>query len=67
MVGGQPEKWETQVLRTEKIDANHTLVEISLSAKRLGTENIETGTAVFVLAKVGNSWKLAGVESFEVR
>lgn len=67
VVGGQPEKWETQVLRTEKIDANHTLVEISLSAKRLGTENIETGTAVFVLAKVGNSWKLAGVESFEVR
>lgn len=67
VVGGQPEKWETQVLRTEKIDANHTLVEISLSAKRLGTENIETGTAVFVLAKVGNSWKFAGVESFEVR
>ncbi|HRH44731.1 MAG TPA: tetratricopeptide repeat protein [Pyrinomonadaceae bacterium] len=67
VVGGQPEKWETQVLRTEKIDANHTLAEISLTAKRLGTENIETGTAVFVLAKVGNSWKLAGVESFEVR
>jgi tetratricopeptide (TPR) repeat protein len=67
VVGGQPERWETQVLRTDKIDANHTVAETSLSVKRLGNENIETGTAVFVLAKVGNVWKLAGVEVFEVR
>lgn len=67
IVGGQPEKWETTVVRTEKIDGNYTLAETTLSVKRLGTENIETGTAVFILAKVGNTWKLAGVEVFEVR
>ncbi|MBX7171394.1 MAG: tetratricopeptide repeat protein [Pyrinomonadaceae bacterium] len=67
VVGGQPQKWETQVLRTEKIDASHILAETSLNVKRLGTENTETGTAIFVLAKVGNNWKLAGVEVFEVR
>jgi len=67
VVGGQPEKWETQVLHTEKIDANYTIVETSLNVKRLGVENIETGTAVFLLARVGNNWKLAGVEVFEVR
>jgi tetratricopeptide (TPR) repeat protein len=67
VVGGQPERWETRVLRTEKIDANYTLAETALAVKRLGNENIETGTAVFVLAKVGNGWKLAGVEVFEVR
>ncbi len=67
VVGGQPERWETQVLRTDKIDANYSIVETSLSVKRLGNENIETGTAVFVLARVGNAWKLAGVEVLEVR
>ncbi len=67
VVAGQPEKWQTQVIRTEKIDAIYTIVETEMSVKRLGKDNIETGTAVFVLAKVGNIWKLAGVEVFEVR
>lgn len=67
VVGGQPEKWETSVIRTVRIDANHILAETSLLVKRLGNENIENGTAVFILAKVGNSWKLAGIEVFEVR
>lgn len=67
VVGGQPEKWETNVLRTEKLDSNYSLAETSLTVKRLGNENIESGTAVFILAKEGNSWKLAGVEVFEVR
>lgn len=67
VVGGQPERWETNVVRTEKIDANYMLAETTLAVKRLGSENIETGTAVFVLAKLGGSWKLAGVEVFEVR
>jgi hypothetical protein len=67
ITGGQPERWETNVIRTEKIDTNYMLAETSLSVKRLGTENVETGTAVFILARVGSSWKLAGVEVFEVR
>ncbi len=67
VVGGQPERWVTNVVRTEAIDSTYTLVETNLSVKRLGSENIENGTAVFVLAKVGANWRLAGVEVFEVR
>ncbi len=67
VVGGQPEKWETKVIRTEKIDNNYILAETFLTVKRLGNENIETGTAIFILAKVGTSLKLSGIEAFEVR
>lgn len=67
VVGGQPERWITTVVRTEPIDDTYTLAETTLSVKRLGSENIETGTAVFVIAKVGGNWRLAGVEVFEVR
>jgi tetratricopeptide (TPR) repeat protein len=67
VASGQPEKWQTQVLRTEKIDANYSLAETNLSVKRLGKEGIETGTAVFILAKSSNGWKLCSLEVFEVR
>jgi tetratricopeptide (TPR) repeat protein len=64
---GQPEKWETKVIRTEKVDTNHATVEASLTVKRLGVEALETGNAVFLLVKTGNRWKLSGIEIFEVR
>jgi tetratricopeptide (TPR) repeat protein len=64
--GGQPEKWQTQVLRTEKLDANYAVAETTLTVKLLGKE-IETGTAVFILTKTSNGWKLSGREVFEVR
>jgi hypothetical protein len=64
---GQPERWETRLLRTTTIDANHTLAEVTLIVKRLGDEVVQTGTAVFILVRAGNGWKLSGVDSFEVR
>jgi hypothetical protein len=64
---GQPEKWETKVLRTAIIDANHISAEVALVVKRLGDEVAQSGSAVFVLVKAGNSWKLSGIDSFEVR
>jgi tetratricopeptide (TPR) repeat protein len=66
VAGGQPEKWQTQVLRTEKIDANYAVAETTLTVKLLGKE-IETGTAVFILTKTAVGWKLSGREVFEVR
>jgi hypothetical protein len=66
-VAGQPEVWQTRVARAEKLDANRTMVETELTVRRLGAAADETGTAVFMLAKMGNVWKLAGVEVFEVR
>ncbi|HEV7643760.1 MAG TPA: hypothetical protein VGO50_07450 [Pyrinomonadaceae bacterium] len=66
-MAGQPSQWQTKVLRVDKIDANRVLVETEISVKRLGSELTESGTATFVLAKIGGVWKLGGVEVFEVR
>ncbi len=60
------QQWQTKILHVDKIDANNALVETTLAIKLLN-KNVETGTAVFRLAKVGNNWKLSGVDIFEVR
>ena len=60
------QQWQTKILQIDKIDANNVLVETNLTIKLLN-KDVETGTAVFRLAKVGNSWKLSGVDIFEVR
>ncbi len=65
-ISGQAQEWTTRILRTEKLDANTTLAEVALNI-RLLNKNAETGTAVFLLSKIGNTWKLSGVEIFEVR
>ena len=65
-IAGQAEQWQTKVLQVDKIDANNALAEVSLTTKFLNKNN-ESGTAVFRLSKIGNNWKLSGVEIFEVR
>ncbi len=60
------QQWQTKILQVDKIDANNVLVETNLAIKLLN-KDVETGTAVFRLAKVGSSWKLSGVDIFEVR
>jgi hypothetical protein len=53
------------VLRTEMLDANRMAVDVSITARQLGHD--QAGTAVLMLARAGNAWKLAGIEFFEVR
>jgi len=65
-IAGQAEQWQTKVLQVDKIDANNVLAEVNLTTKFLSKNN-ESGTAVFRLSKIGNNWKLSGVEIFEVR
>ncbi len=65
-IAGQAEQWQTKVLFTDKIAANTLWAEVSLNIKLLN-KNAESGTAVFRLTKVGNVWKLSGVDVFEVR
>ena len=65
IIGSQPEIWQTTVLRTEPLDSNLIAVDVSINAKELGRE--QSGTAVLILARAGGSWKLSGVELFEVR
>lgn len=60
------QEWKTTVLQVDKIDANNVLAEVQLNIRLLNKE-AETGTAVFLLSKVGGSWKLSSVEMFEVR
>ena len=65
IIGSQPEVWQTRVLRTELLDANLMAVDVSINAKQLGQDR--SGTALLLLARTGESWKLAGIELFEVR
>ena len=65
IIGSQPEVWQTRVLRTELLDANLMAVDVNINAKQLGQER--SGTAVLMLARMGDAWKLAGIELFEVR
>ena len=64
-VGTQPESWQTNVLRSEQLDANHLALDVTLNTKQLGVEH--SGTAVYILARVGGGWKLNAIEYFEVR
>ena len=65
VVGTQPEVWQTRVLRTEELDANRLAVDVALNSKQLGVEH--SGTAVYILARVGGSLKLNAIEFFEVK
>jgi hypothetical protein len=64
VIGTQPELWQTRVLRTEQLDANLVAADISLESKELGVQH--SGTAVLILARTGSTWKLLGIELFEV-
>jgi len=64
VVGTQPEIWQTRVLRTEQLDANLAAADVSLESKELGRQR--SGTAVLILSRAGGSWKLVGIDLFEV-
>lgn len=64
VIGTQPALWQTRVLRTEQLDANLVAADISLESKELGVQH--SGTAVLILARSGSTWKLLGIELFEV-
>jgi tetratricopeptide (TPR) repeat protein len=59
------EAWETKVLRTEQLNANLIAADVQIRASKLGT--VGSGTAVLLLARTPEGWKLSGIELFEVR
>lgn len=65
-IAGQAQVWNTQIVQVDVLDANNALVEANLNIRLINKEE-ESGTAVFKISKVGNKWKLSGVEMFEVR
>jgi tetratricopeptide (TPR) repeat protein len=65
-ISGSTEQWQTQVLYADRLDANTILAETTVSLKLLNRDP-ESGPAVFRLTRVGDAWKLSGVDMFEVR
>ncbi len=65
IVGSQPEVWTTRVVRTEQLDANRLAADVQITARQLGRD--AAGTALLILTRTGNGWKLSGIEFFEVR
>lgn len=65
-ISGQTEQWTTQISNVDRLDANNILVEANLNIKLLNRQP-ESGLAVYRLSRNGNSWKLSGIEMFEVR
>jgi hypothetical protein len=64
-VGTQPETWQTRVLRSEQLDANRLALDVAINSRQLGADH--AGTAVFILARVGGTWKLSAIDFFEVK
>jgi tetratricopeptide (TPR) repeat protein len=64
-VGTQPETWQTRILRAEQLDANRLALDVAINSKQLGADH--AGTAVFILARAGGTWKLNAIDFFEVR
>jgi hypothetical protein len=65
LAGTPSDVWETRILRTEQLDANRTSADVELHTKELGVEH--SGTAVLIMTKITGSWKLTGIEYFEVK
>ncbi|MBS1798184.1 MAG: tetratricopeptide repeat protein [Acidobacteria bacterium] len=65
-IAGQAQEWTTQIVQIEKLGPNNAIVETNLNIRMIN-KTPESGTAVFRLTQVGGSWKLSGVDMFEVR
>jgi hypothetical protein len=65
IIGSQPEQWQTKLLRTESLGSDRFAADVNITAKTLGRE--QTGTAVLVFARTGNTMRLADIPIFEVR
>lgn len=65
-IAGQATVWTTRIVQIEKTGTNQAIVEANMNIKML-TKEPESGTAVYRLTLVGNTWKLSGVDLFEVR
>jgi hypothetical protein len=65
-ISGQAQQWVTSIVAVDRISEGVVVVETKLSVKLLN-RNPEQGTAIFRLRRVGNEWKLEGIEYFDVR
>jgi hypothetical protein len=59
------ETWDTNVVRTEQLNANLIAADVQIRASKLGT--VGSGTAVLMLARTPSGLKLSAIELFEVK
>lgn len=55
----KPASWVTEILHVDQVDANRVALDVGLKVKTEGRD--QSGTAVFVLNRVGSSWVLEDV------
>ena len=55
----RPAAWATEILHVDRIDANRVALDVGLKVKTEGRD--QSGTAVFILTRLGNNWVLEDV------
>jgi hypothetical protein len=55
----RPAAWTTEILHVEQIDSGRVALDVGLKVKAEGRD--QSGTAVFVLTRVGSGWALEDV------
>lgn len=65
IVGTQPEVWQTRLIRTERQSGDRLVAEATITVRALGQE--KNVSAVLVLGRAGNDWRLVEIPVFEER
>ena len=60
-----PTAWTTEILRTDRIDANRVALDVGLKVRAEGRD--QSGTALFILHRAGAGWVLEDVQLFNVK
>jgi tetratricopeptide (TPR) repeat protein len=55
----RPASWSTEILHVDRVDANRVALDVGLKVRADGRD--QTGTAVFILSRLGNTWVLEDV------
>jgi TolA-binding protein len=55
----RPAAWSTEILHVDQVDANRVALDVGLKVKTEGRD--QSGTAVFILNRVGSAWILEDV------
>ena len=55
----KPASWTTEILHVDQVDANRVALDVGLKVKTEGRD--QSGTAVFMLNRVGSNWVLEDV------
>lgn len=60
-----PSSWTTEILRTEQLDADRVAIDVALKVHAGGRD--QSGTALFIIHRVGGAWVLEDVQLFNVK